>query len=100
MQAIKLMCLNEGCLWTLNVFLKNHIKNELDSLTNLSKLSTQSELNQKRLKHMLAYYFYLQGNLISHFCSIEKDSKLDAVEAIKSFSLLLNSSHNNIGKYQ
>jgi hypothetical protein len=99
MQAIKLMCLNEGWLWTSNVFLKVHVKNELDFLSDLSKSSSHSELNHKRVKQMLAYYFYLQGNIISHLCSIEKDSKPDAIETIKSFSLLLNSSQNDIGEY-
>jgi hypothetical protein len=99
MQAIKLMCLNEGWLWTLDVFLKENIKTELDSLTDLSKSSNQSESNQKRINHLLAFYFYLQGNIISHFCSIEKESKLDAIEAIKSLSLILNSSHSNNGNY-
>jgi hypothetical protein len=102
MQAIKLMCLNEGWHWTINTFLKEFVKSELSYYTEVSKsVNAEPLATQIRAKHILAFYFYLQGNIISQLSSVEKsvDTKPDAVEVIKSFSLLLNNSQNTTGSY-
>ena len=83
LQAIKLLGINEGWQWTLDTFLAQHLKNALDEYTRLA--TTSMKANQ-----LLAFFLILQGHLISHLCP-KKHMTTQALEAIKSYGLLLKS---------
>lgn len=98
LHAFKLLCANEGWSWTLKTFLKEYIIRILDELTHISLSSSESQENQSKSKRLLAFYFYVQGNIISFMCPKE-DLNTHGKEAIKSLGYLLqNSREQNEGK--
>ena len=89
LQAIKLICVNEGWQWTLDIFLTQHIRKALDECTEITTASTTIENSMSSLKatQLLAFYLIVQGDIISHMCP-KKSTTTQALDAIKSFGML------------
>ncbi len=84
----------------MNTFLKDYVRNELNVQTETAmSAANQTPVSRKRARHLLAFYFSIQGSVISAVCSLEKDKgRQDALDAINSFSLVLKNSINDLGK--
>jgi len=93
MQAIKLICVNEGWQWTLGTFLTQHVRKALDECTQMTTASATNEnsLSTFKANQLLAFYLMLQGEIISHMCP-KKSTTSQALDAIKSFGMLLKNS--------
>lgn len=86
-QAFKLLCINEGWDWTINVFLKEFVYKSLEQHTETSS-STDLELKM-RSQRFLAFYLYTQAYTLSFMCP-KKDAISKSTDAIKSYSLILH----------
>lgn len=93
--ALKLLCISQGWPWTLEIFLKNILKNTLEELSMFSNNPSNSPKEIEKSQKLLGFFFLVQSGIISHMCPSE-EGEVQAKELIKEYSLLIKNINKGV----